>query len=101
MLEYITNSFQLDHGTDIDEPMTIALKDTILAAENAKLDALVGIGALIGDPVVEFLPEENTDADIINGDFTWNISATNTPPLKSATVRAAYTDDGFQTYYGE
>lgn len=101
MLMYITNMFQLDHGTQVDQPMTLQLKETILAAERERLDMLVGIGALVGEPVCEFSDSENPESDIVNGDFVWHFSVTNTPPFKSGTARVTYTDDGFQAYYAE
>lgn len=99
MLMHITNSFQLDHGTEIDSPMTPQDKDTILNFEKQKLDTLLGIGALIGTPTVEFLESANPTSDMMNGDFVWDISATPTPPFKSGTVRVCYTDEGFQSFF--
>lgn len=101
MLEYITNSFQLTHGTEIDTPMTPATKDTVINAEQEKLDALCAIGALIGSPTVEFLETDNPATNLIDGDFVWRISATNTPPFKSAVARVSYTDEGFIAYFEE
>lgn len=99
MLMHITNSFQLDHGTEIDSPMTPQDKDTILNFEKQKLDTLSGIGALIGTPVVEFLETENSESDMMNGDFVWNFAVTNTPPFKSGTARVCYTDEGFAAFF--
>lgn len=99
MLMYITNSFQLDHGTEIDSPMTPQDKDTILNFEKQKLDTLTGIGALIGTPSVEFLETENSTTDMMNGDFVWHFAVTNTPPFKSGTARVTYTDEGFAAFF--
>ena len=99
MLMYITNSFQLDHGTAIDSPMTPQDKEAILNVERQKLDTLTGIGALIGTPSVEFLETENPESDMMNGDFVWNFSVTNTPPFKSGTARVCYTDEGFAAFF--
>ncbi len=99
MLMHITNSFQREWSPEIDEPMTRALKDRIINREQEKLDAYVGMGALIGAPVIVFLETENPTGDIMNGDFRWDIQATPTPPLKSASVYVAYTDAGFSVYY--
>lgn len=99
MLMYITNSFQLDHGTEIDSPMTPQDKDTILNYERQKLDTLTGIGALIGTPTVEFVESANPTSDMINGDFVWDFSATPTPPFKSGTARVRYTDEGFAAFF--
>ena len=80
--------------------MTIALRDTILNREQEKLDVLVAKGALIGEPVVEFVESNNATVDMMNGDFRWDIAATPTPPLKSATAVVRYTDEGFSAYFG-
>lgn len=100
MLMYITNSFQRDHGTEIDSPMTPQDKDTILNYEKQKLDTLTGIGALIGTPSVEFVESANPESDMMNGDFVWDFSATPTPPFKSGTARVSYTDEGFAAFFG-
>jgi len=101
MLMHITNSFQREWGTAIDKPMDRQLKDTILNREQEKLDGLVAIGALIGSPKVLFIETENNLPDMMNGDFRWDIAATPTPPMKSATVYVSYTDAGFNVYFGE
>lgn len=99
MLMYITNSFQLDHGTEIDSPMTPQDKDTVLNFEKQKLDTLTGIGALIGTPSVEFVESENSLTDMMNGDFKWDFGVTTTPPFKSGTARVCYTDEGFAAFF--
>ncbi|MBD5469212.1 MAG: phage tail sheath family protein [Lachnospiraceae bacterium] len=101
MLMFITNGFQLRNGVKIDAPMTPNDRDSIVVSEQAELDSLVGIGALIGSPEVLFLETENTESDMINGDFVWHIMATPTPPLKSATAKVTYTDEGFSSFFGE
>ena len=101
MLMYITNSFQVDHGTEIDSPMTPQDKDTVLNFEKQKLDNLCGIGALIGTPTIEFLEVNNPTTNLMNGDFVWNFAVTNTPPCKSETARICYTDEGFSAFFSE
>ena len=101
MLFYITNSFQKEWGIEIDEPFTMQLKDRIINREQEKLDALAKQGALIGNPEIMFLEANNSTADMMNGDFRWDIPVTPTPPLKSATVYVAYTDEGFTSYFKE
>lgn len=101
MMGYIINSFQLEWGARIDEPMTTQLKDEILNREQDKLDALVARGALIGTPTISFFASENTTTDMMNGDFTFDHLATPTPQLKSATATVSYTDAGFSVYTTE
>ena len=99
MLFYVTNSFQREWGTVIDEPFTMQLKDRIINREQEKLDALVAQGALIGNPEVLFLEANNSTENMMNGNFRWDIPITPVPPLKSATVYVAYTDEGFSAYF--
>ena len=99
MLMHVTNSFQLDHGTAIDKPMTPQDRDTILNKEKVKLDTLTGIGALIGTPSVVFLETANPVSDMMNGDFVWDFNVTNTPPFKSGKARVGYTDEGFAAFF--
>lgn len=101
MMMYISNSFQQEWGTAIDEPMTRAMADTIKNREQEKADALAAIGALIGTPVVTFDEAANSTAELVEGNFVWGFDGTPTPPFKSGTLQVAYTDAGFDTYFGE
>ena len=98
MLSYIINSFQTRWIDEIDEPMTRALQETILFTEQSILDGLVAQGALIGNPVVSFIPSSNTDSDIVEGTFTWDMVVTVTPQFKTARAVVAYSTDGFDVY---
>lgn len=100
MLMHVTNGFQLRHGLEIDAPMTPAQKDTVVNAENAELERLTALGALIGESSVEFLEVENPESDMLNGDFVFNLSFTSTPPFKSATAKVCYTSRGFAAFFG-
>ena len=101
MMMHITNGFQKEWALTIDQPMTKALADTIRIREQEKADALVAVGALIGTPEVNFIESENSTADLVEGNFVWDFAATPTPQFKSGTMRVAYTDSGFETYFGE
>lgn len=101
MMMYITNNFQQEWGPDIDEPMTVAKAESIKAREQEKADALVAIGALIGDPEVMFLQSDNSTDDLAEGNFVWRFHGTPTPQFKSGTLRVAYTDAGFSAYFGD
>lgn len=101
MLMHCTNGFQKRNGTQIDKPMTPNDRESILISEQGELDALKGVGALIGEPEILFLENENTRSDMVNGDFVFHIMATPTPPMKSATAKITYTDKGFSAFFGE
>ena len=88
------------YALTIDSPMTRALKDTILNREQTKADALAARGALIGQPVVSFEETENSTAELVEGNFVWGFNGTPTPPFKSGTLKVAYTDEGFDAYFG-
>ena len=93
MMMYILNSYQQEHGEMIDKPMTKALSDTIKNREQEKLDALVAVGALIGQPKIE-----RVESDVSNGDFEWKAVITSTPPFKSGTLGLAFSAEGFAAY---
>ena len=101
MMMHVYNSFQLDHALTIDEPMTRALADTIKNAEQEKADALAAVGAFIGTPVVEFNQSDNSESDLVEGDFVWSFEGTTTPPFKSGTLKVAYTTAGFDSFFEE
>ena len=100
MLMYCSKGFQKRQGVTIDKPMTPAAVESVVISEQDILNSLKTVGALIGDPVIMFLENENSTSDMINGDFVWHIEATPTPPKKSATVKVTYTDEGFSAYFG-
>lgn len=98
MQYYIINAFQKRWGDVIDQPMTVALRDTILNREQEQLDALVAQGALIGSPTIS-LVEDASSSDILLSGFEWSIAVTPTAPFKSATVTVAFTDAGYQVLF--
>lgn len=100
-LLHITNAFQKDNFDDIDKPMSTALKDQIIQREQAKLDALVCKGALIGETNKIFFSEENDDQGIMNGNFIWDIQTTTTVPFKSGTVKVGWTAEGLNALGGD
>ena len=101
MMMYVTNSFQQEWASTIDQPMTVQMADTIRNREQEKADALVAIGALIGSPVVQFRKSENSNSEIAEGNFVWDFEGTPTPQFKSGTIHVAYSDAGLSSYFGE
>lgn len=99
MMGYILNSFIREWRPSIDKPMDLKMIERIQNREQEKLDALVGIGALIGSPSFEFLQSQNPPGDLMNGNFKWNTLITPTPPFKSGTDVVSFTDAGFSVYY--
>lgn len=98
MRNHLINRFQRVWGDRIDGIMNLQFKDIILDSEQDYLDSLVARGYLIGEPAIMFNASENSTSDMVNGDFTFSITETNSPQFKSATVSVSYTDAGFSVF---
>ena len=101
MMMHVYNSFQLDHALTIDAPMTRAMADTIRNHEQEKADALAAMGAFIGTPVVNFNRSDNSNSDLVEGNFVWSFVGTTAPPFKSGTLKVAYSTAGFSSFFEE
>lgn len=97
MLYYVTNDFQHRRNIDIDKPMPINALKTIVAEEQTRVDALLGIGALIYGKVM-LDASAQARSDIYSGDFRILFKLTTTPLAKSLTAIAYYTTEGFVAY---
>ena len=98
MLFYISNDFQHRRTRDVDQPMTANDLQTIVAEEQARLDALRKMGALLFGEV--FLDSSaKARSDIMNGDYAFTFNVTTTPLAKSLTAVVNWTDTGFITYF--
>lgn len=98
MLMMITNRFQLSHRFEIDNPMTLSMRNDIITYELDFLNSLKARGALVGSPVVEFRPDQNSTSDLQQGKFIWSIAATPTIPAKYIKAEVAYTSAGLSAY---
>lgn len=100
MLFYLANDFQARRSRDVDKPMSRNDILSIVAEEQARLDALVGMGALLfGEAVLN--ADLDTRSDIINGDFLFDFNVTTTPLAKSLTAHVKWVDDGFSVLYDQ
>lgn len=99
MMYFILNEFQTRYGIEVDKPMSRSRKDTILNDYQERIDGLVTRGALLYGKI-EFLQTNNPTSDIVEGDFTFNISTTTTPPGKSLTAKLQYTTKGIDIAFG-
>ena len=100
MLYYISNDFQARRTLDVDQPLTPNDIRAIVAEEQARLDALVNVGALIYGTVT-LNASEDSRSDILNGDWSLTFDVTTTPLAKSLTAIVTWVDDGFVTYFEE
>jgi phage tail sheath protein FI len=98
MLFYISNDFQHRRARDVDKPMTANDLKTIVSEEQARLDALRKIGALLyGAVYLNATAAEKSD--IMKGDYSFTFDVTTTPLAKSLTAIVNWTDAGFVTYF--
>lgn len=98
MLYYISNDFQHRRTNDVDKPLTANDIQAIVAEEQARLDALLKIGALIYGEV-HLNADMDAKSDIMRGDFSITFNVTTTPLAKSLTAIVNWTSDGFTTYF--
>ena len=98
MLYYISNDFQERRTRDVDKPLTANDIKSIVAEEQARLDALVKIGALTYGEVT-LSADSQAKSDIVNGDYSFAFNVTTTPLAKSLTAYVNWTDTGFTTYF--
>ena len=101
MLNYTLNKFQADYGKQIDDNVTKAMIQTITHDFGEWLSSLVTDGALIGEPKVMFLEENNSTSEMTEGHFVWNVLQTNAPLFKAAECYASYTNAGISEFFGE
>ena len=97
----LKNRWVMKYEPIIDSPLTLQMRNDIINAEQDYLNGLVAIGALIGEPKCEFIAESNPIDDIVQGNFTWNITVTETNPLKYMLARIAFSVAGLSFYTQE
>ena len=99
MLYYVSNGFQDRRPLLVDQPLSPNDIQSIVAEEQARLDALVGSGALLyGRATLD--AESDNMSDIIKGDWLFDFEITTTPLAKSLTAKVIWTDAGFAVYFG-
>ena len=97
----LKNRWVMKYESIIDSPLTLQMRNDIINAEQDYLNGLVAIGALIGEPKCEFLALSNPIDNIVEGNFTWNITVTETNPLKYMLARIAFSVAGLSFYTQE
>lgn len=97
MLYYITNDFQHRRNVDVDKPMSVNELKSIVAEEQARVDALLAINALTYGKVKLDVSAE-AKSDMAGGDYRIRFDVTNVPLGKSFTAEAAWSAEGFEVY---
>lgn len=99
VLQLLGNRFQQKYRFDIDNPMTLTMRNSVIQEENDYLAYLKSVGAIIGEASCQFLPDDNPADNIALGQFVWSIAATVTPPMKYAQLNVGFTSAGYSVYY--
>lgn len=93
MSMFILNYLQTQYINEIDESFTRKDVDSIVNGAQTWLDALVNDGMLLY-ATINFNNESNSDEDIANGDFVFDLRVTYTVIAKSITFKLQYTNEG-------
>ena len=101
MFYHCINGFQRRNGHLIDKTFSRQLKDSILNSEQDIIDGYIAVGALLKGSRIIFLEESNSESDMINGDWVFDIPVTVTPRAKSLTGKVYYTDEGLKSLVEE
>ena len=99
MQYYLLNDFIMRRHEDIGDPMFLSKKNDIVREEQERLEKLVALGALIGEPHFVFNTSKNASGDVAEGNFRFDIDDTPTPPINSLTLVVSYTDAGTSVYF--
>ena len=100
MKDYISNVFQERYARQIDKPMGVRQARNIVNDFQIYLDSLSRSGALIAGSIL-FSPNENSTAQLADGEFVFSISEANTPPGKAITGKIAYYPGALENYFRE
>lgn len=98
MKDYVSNIFQQKYARLLDKPMTKRQANDIVMNFSGVLTALVTVGALVSAKV-EFLASENSTAQMADGEFTFTITETSTPPGKAIIGKVIYDPEALSEYY--
>ncbi|MBP5291948.1 MAG: hypothetical protein J6Y90_04965 [Lachnospiraceae bacterium] len=100
MMDYICNDFEKRYGDMVHKPMSMRAVNDILSSFSYILNGLISDGMLIAGKIA-FEPSENNTANLADGQFTYSIEETNTPPAKAIIGNVTYDSDALDTYFSE
>ena len=98
MMDYICNDFELRYGNTVHKPMSIRQANDIVESYSKVLNTYISQGMLIAG-TISFEPSENSRADLADGQFTYSINETNTPPAKAIIANVTYDSDALDTFF--
>ena len=99
MFNWIGNTAVLTYWQNVDQPGNPRLIDTVVTSMNQWLNGLTNRGYILGGRC-QFLPASNPTANLIGGDFVFDVDPTPPVPAKSITFRLTYNTDYLNTLFG-
>ena len=99
MMLYLTNYLQYNYIDNIDTAFTRKDIDSIVTSVQQFLNSLVNEGKLLYATIL-FNEDENSTANMVNGDFVFSVKPTYTPNAKSITFKTCYTAEGLSALTG-
>ena len=98
MFKYIGNNLHINCATDVDKPMLFSRAKSIQNNINIWLSSLTSQGKLLGGRV-EFLEEENSQQDLVDGKFKWHIYLGAVTPGETLHFVLEYDGDYVQGFF--
>ena len=98
MFKYIGNNLHINCAADVDKPMTFSKAKNIQNNINIWLTSLTSQGKLLGGRV-EFLEEENSQQDLVDGKFKWHIYLGAVTPGETLHFVLEYDGDYVQGFF--
>jgi len=99
MMRYMTNTFQKSYMGDVDGPISRRKIENILDKAQMWLNSLKAQNKVLLANI-EFLATSNAEANMLEGDFTFDTELTTTPPGKSLNFAVQHTTAGLSTLFG-
>ena len=96
---YLNNNFKYRRAKTVDKPMKRNDIQSIVEAEQLRLNALIAEGKLLYGEI-EFRANDNPKSDVINGDFRFHTMVTAPITAKSLTQSVEYTSNGVDLLVG-
>ena len=90
---YLANMLQHDYIDEIDQPFVRTDIDSVKNSAQQKLNSLVNAGYLLYADV-QFNEASNSEDDLANGNFIFDVEYTHGPNAKAITFKLRYTNKG-------
>ena len=101
VLRMICNRFIVKYENAVDTPMTVQMRNDIIAEQTLYMQSLKAQGAIIGEPRCTFELIDNPADELALGHFVWQIDATTAVPAKYLKAKVRYTSEGLSVYTAE